>query len=139
MVEEIPFAGHSMVRAMHEKTIEITTEEHLTFRGDCIIGVGAAKGVALLSPQMKRALRSEHARVWFTIIAPGGKFSFAARGSNDLSFESPTDMVIRRSGFVCGRTLAVRAESSAREIPRELVGTLKSPEAVGLLRIEVYV
>jgi len=136
--EEVSFVGHAMVRATHGKTIEITTEEHLTPRGDCIIGVGASKGIAQLSPSMKRALRSDDARVRFTIVAPGAEFSFLARGSKDLSFESPTDMVIRRSSFVCGRTLAIHAESSAIEIPRGLVGTLKSPGAVGLLRIEVY-
>jgi len=48
-------------------------------------------------------------------------------------------MVIRRSSFVCGRTLAIQAESSASEIPRGLVETLKSPGAAGLLRIEVCV
>jgi len=139
VTEEVSFVGHAMVRGTHQKTIEITTEEHLTPRGDCIIGVGASKGVAQLSPSVKSALRSDDARVRFTIVAPGGEFSFAARGSKDLSFESPTDIVIRRSSFVCGRTLAIKAESSASEIPRSLVGTLKSPEAVGLLRIEVYV
>ncbi len=139
VAEEIPFVGHAMVRAMHDRTIEITTDEHLTPRGDCIIGVGAAKGVAQLSPSMKKALRSDGARVRFTIVTPGGAFSFAARGSKELSFESPTEMVIRMSDFVCGRTLAIRADSSAREIPRDLVRTLKSPEASGLLRIEVYV
>jgi uncharacterized protein len=137
--EEIAFAGHAMVLATHGRTIEITTEGHLTPRGDCIVGVGAAKGVAQLSPSTKRALRSDGARVKFTIVTPGGEFSFAAKGSKDLSFESRTDMVIRRSSFVCGRTLAIQAESSAREIPRGLVGTLKSPGATGLLRIEVYV
>jgi uncharacterized protein len=139
VIEEIEFAGHAMVLATHERTIEITTEGHLTHRGDCIVGVGAAKGVAQLSPSMKRALKSDDARVKFTIVTPGGEFSFAARGSKDLSFESPTDMVIRTSSFVCGRTLAIRADSSANEIPRGLVGTLKSPEAAGLLRIEVFV
>jgi uncharacterized protein len=139
VAEDVSFAGHAMVRATHERTIEITTDEHLTPRGDCIIGVGAAKGVAQLSSSMKRALRSDTARVRFTIVTPGGKFSFAARGSKDLSFESPTDMVIRMSDYVCGRTLAIGAESSARGIPRALVGTLKSPEAAGMLRIEVYV
>ena len=137
--EEVAFTGHSMVSALHERTIEITTEEHLTPRGDCIIGVGAAKGLAGLLPSTKRALGSDDARVRLTIVAPGGEFAFAARGSRDLLFESPTDMVIRRSSFVCGRTLAIQAESSAREIPRSLVGSLKSPEASGLLRIEVYV
>ena len=139
VAEEVAFAGHAMVRATHGRTIEITTEEHLTPRGDCIIGVGASKGIAQLSPAMKSALRSDGARVKITIVAPGGEFSFRAMGSKDLTFESPTDMVIRRSSFVCGRTLAIKAESSASEIPRSLVGTLKSPGAAGLLRIEVYV
>ena len=139
VAEEVAFVGHAMVRATHGRTIEITTEERLTPSGDCIIGVGASKGIAQLSPAMKSALRSDGARVKITIVAPGGEFSFRAMGSKDLTFESPTDMVIRRSSFVCGRTLAVQAESSASEIPRGLVGTLKSPGAAGLLRIEVYV
>jgi len=139
VTEEVAFAGHAVVKATHEKTIEITTEGHLTTRGDCIIGVRASKGIAQLSRSMKRALRSDDARVRLTIVTPGGEFSFAAKGSKDLTFDSPTDMVIRRSSFVCGRTLAVQAECSASEIPRGLVGTLKSPRAAGLLRIEVYV
>jgi len=138
-MEEIRFKGHSMVRATHERTIEITREEHLTARGDCIIGVGAAKGVARLSPSTRRALRSDGARVVFTIVTPGGRFSFSARGSKDLSLQSPIDMVIRKSSFVCGRTVAIQADSSANEIPRGVVEALKSPDAVGVLRIEVYV
>lgn len=137
VTEEVSFVGHAMVRGTHGRTIEITTEEHLTPRGDCIIGVGASKGLAQLSPSMKKALRSDRARVRFTIVAPGGEFSFGARGSGDLSFESPTEMVIRRSGFVCGRTLAIHADCSASDIPRGLLGSLKSPEAAALLRIEV--
>jgi len=138
VAEEIPFAGHAMVRATHSRTIEITTERHLTPRGDCIIGVGASKGVAQLSASLKKALQSDGARVRFTIVARGGEYTFHARGSKDLSFQSATDLVIRTSEFVCGRTLAIKAESSAREIPRGLIGTLRSPESPGLLRIEVY-
>jgi uncharacterized protein len=138
VVEEVPFGGHPMVSATHARTIEITTEEHLTARGDCIVGVGAAKGVAQLSPAIKRALRSDGSRVRLTIVAPGGTFSFTARGSKDLPLDDPRDMVIRTSGFVCGRTLAVGADASAMELPRELVRSLKSPEAAGLLRIEVF-
>jgi uncharacterized protein len=138
VTEEIPFVGHAMVRAMHGRTIEITTEGHLTARGDCIVGVAAARGVAQLSTPMKSALRSDDARVRFTLAAPGGEFSFYAWGNKDLSFESKTDLVIRKSEFVCGRTIAIRAESSAREIPRDLVSSLRSPGAAGLLRIQVY-
>src|SRR5204863_10108711 len=80
VVEEIPFVGHSMVRSTHARTIEVTTKRHLTPRGDCIIGVGASKGVAQLSASMKRALRSDDARLRLTIVAPGGELSFHARG-----------------------------------------------------------
>ncbi len=137
--EEVRFAGHALVRATHGSTIEITMETHLTPRGDCIVGVGAAKGVAQLSPSLKGALRSDSAKVRLTIVAPGGEFSFRARGSTGLTFDNPTDMVIRRSGYVCGRTLAIGADSSARDIPRKIVASLKSPGASGLLRIEVGV
>jgi uncharacterized protein len=138
VAEDVTFAGHPLVRATHGTTMEITTGRHLTSKGDCIVGVCAAKGVAQLSPSTKRALRSDAARVRLTIVTPGGEFSFTARGSKALLFESSTDAVIRTSDYVCGRTLAIRADSSAREIPRELVRTLKSPEAAGLLRIEVW-
>lgn len=139
VAEEVPFVGHPMVRATHERTIEITTEAHLTPRGDCILGVRAAKGVAQLAASLKEALRSDGALVKLTIEAPGGRYSFGARGSNELTLGDSRDMVIRTSGYVCGRTLAVRAESSARDIPREIVRSLKSPGAAGLLRIEVQV
>ena len=138
VTEEVSFFGHLMVRATHGRTIEITTERHLTPSGDCIVGVKAEKGLAQLSAATKSALRSETARVKITLATPGGRFSFAARGSKDLTFESETDMVIRRSSFICGRTLAIQSAASANDIPRDLVKTLKSPESTGLLRIDVH-
>lgn len=135
--EEVAFAGHAMVRATHGSTIEVTTEPHLSPSGDCIIGVSATKGLAQLSGPLKSALRSDAARVRITIVAPGGEYSFWARGSKDLALSSPTDMVIRTSSYLCGRTLAILAETPARGLPRGLVGSLKSPQASGVLRIEV--
>ncbi|HUK74700.1 MAG TPA: DUF371 domain-containing protein [Nitrososphaerales archaeon] len=137
VVEVVPFTGHPMMLATHERTVEITTETHLTQKGDCILGVGASKGVAQLSPQLKAALKTEGARVKLTLVAPAGVFSFWASGSKDLVLEDPRDMVVRKSGFVCARTLAIRAESGAVDIPREIVRSLKSQGAPGTLRIEV--
>lgn len=139
VVEEVPFHGHAMVRALHPRTIEITTEAHLTWSGDCIVGVRASKGLSQLAPATKRALRSDLARVRLTIETPAGAFTLEARGSKDLTFESGSEMVIRKSDYVCGRTLAIRAGSAANEMPRDLVGSLKSPAAMGVLRIEVTV
>ncbi|MGH9919762.1 MAG: DUF371 domain-containing protein, partial [Nitrososphaerales archaeon] len=83
VMEEVTFSGHEMVSALHARTIEITTEGHLTPRGDCIVGVGAAKGISQLSPSMKRALKSDDARVRLTLVTPGGDYAILARGSRE--------------------------------------------------------
>lgn len=137
ILEEIGFSGHEMVRATHPTTMEITTERWLTPRGDCVVGVGADKALAQLSPRIREALASDGSRVRLTIVAPGGEFSVTAAGSRLLPLESREALVIRRSGYVCGRTLAIRADAAARDIPREIVRSLRSPLSRGTLRIEV--
>jgi len=44
-----------------------------------------------------------------------------------LILTHPTDMVIRKSDYICNRTLAIRADKSANDLPRELVEKLKNP------------
>jgi len=46
-------------------------------------------------------------------------------------------MVIRKSDFISDRTLAVRADAAARDLPRGMVRALKDPRTVGRLEIEV--
>jgi len=55
---EIPFYGHKNIRSLHQKTIEITTEQDLTLNGDCIIGVGASCGCNDIPEKMKKLLQS---------------------------------------------------------------------------------
>jgi hypothetical protein len=135
--DEVEFFGHPMVRSAHPTTIEVTMDAHLTINGDCIIGVRADKGLSSLSTGVKEALRTEGSTVTFTIEVPDHRFSFQAFGTGSLTLESAHEMVIRKSVYVCGRTLAVRADAAAKDIPRALVQTLRSPETKGLLRIEV--
>ena len=126
-----------MVRSLHPTTIEITTEEHLTEKGDCIVGVGAAKGCSQLSETLKTALRSEKARVTIRVLVGDECFELSAKGDKGLELSHPRDIVIRRSRFVSGRTLAVGASAAARDIPRSIVSKLKNPTTVGALEIEV--
>jgi hypothetical protein len=41
--EEIVFYGHPNVLGLHKRTIEITKDDYLTERGDCIIGINSNK------------------------------------------------------------------------------------------------
>ena len=126
-----------MVRALHPTTIEVTTDDHLTPRGDCIIGVGAAKGCAQISEPVKTALRSSGARVTIRILVGGLRHTVLAMGDPGLELTNPHEMVIRKSTFLSDRTLALRADCAARDIPRPMVRLLTDPNATGDLEIEV--
>jgi uncharacterized protein len=133
----IAFRGHPMVTALHPRTIEVTTEDHLTVNGDCIIGVGADKGVAGLLSPVRDALRADGSRVKMTLEVGDESFSLSARGNSALPLQSDLDLVIRKSDFICGRTLAIGADAACKDIPRGIVEKLRSPTGTGLLRIEV--
>lgn len=137
VTERIVFHGHPMVRSLHPTTIEITTDEKLTERGDCIVGVGATKGCEQLSETLKTALRSDRANVMIRVLVGEEVFGFTAEGDRGLELSHPHDMVIRKSRFVSGRTLAVGASAAARDIPRSIVSKLRNSKTVGTLEIEV--
>lgn len=135
--ERITFHGHPMVRSLHGTTIEITTDEHLTERGDCIVGVGAAKGCGQLGETLKTALRSDEAKVAVRLMVDGESFELTAEGDKGLELSHPHDLVIRTSRFTSDRTLAVGASAAARDIPRSIVSRLRSPQTIGVMEIRV--
>jgi len=136
-VEVIRARGHPNVRATHRTTLEVTKDRELTPRGDCIIGVGADKSVADLSEDLKRWLKSGRAiRVEIVLPDYGLKDELIAFGSSKLTFKHERDVVIRKSDYVCDRTLAIRSNKSARDIDREIVELLKDEKTELILIIE---
>jgi len=118
--------GHENIQATHKTTFEITKESTLTKRGDCIIAIDAAKGVADLPLGFKEAARSEGAQMTITIEAGDLKEVVRARGSPRLPFTHSTDLVVRKSNYVCGRTLAIRADKSASDLSRKLIEKIRN-------------
>ena len=117
--------GHENIQGTHGTTFEITKEPALTKRGDCIIAVGATKGAADLPLDFKEAARNEGAQITITIEAGELKEVVKARGSPRLLFAHPTDLVVRKSNYVCGRTLAIRADKAASDLSRKLVEKIR--------------
>lgn len=113
--------GHENIQATHETTFEITKEPTLTKRGDCIIAVEATKGAADLPLEFKEAARKKDAQITITIEAGELKEIVRTRGSPRLLFTHPTDLVVRKTDYVCGRTLAIRADKAASDLSRKLV------------------
>ena len=132
--ETIICYGHKNVKATHRSTLEITKEDYLTPRGDCIICVKANKGLKELSDEIKEALKSGK-KVKIRITADDIVDEVEAVGDERLTFENEISMVIRKSEYVDGRTLAIRANKAARDIKRELVEKLKNPEQMVVVEI----
>jgi hypothetical protein len=125
--ETIIARGHENVTSRNRTTLEITKEPHLTKRGDCIVVVDANKGAIDLSPEFKKLAQDEKAKIIITIDAEGQAEIVTAYGSPQLTFTHPTDLVVRKSEYICSRTLAVRADKAAKDLSRKLIEKLQNP------------
>ena len=134
---EIPFYGHENVRALHARTIEITTEPDLTIQGDCIIGVSAECGCKDIPEKLKKKMQDERSTVTLSIQVNGEIFQVVGSGSRDLILEHPHDIVIRKSKFLCPRTLAINCDKASNDIPRKMIKMLQNPQTKGVFVIEV--
>lgn len=134
--ERIVCYGHENVKATHRSTLEITKEDYLTPRGDCIICVKASKGLKDINEELKKALRRGE-RIRIRIIVDDLVDEIVAFGDENLSFENEVSMVIRKSTYIDGRTLAVKATKAAKDIKREIVERLKNPEQKVIIELIV--
>ncbi len=125
--ERIICHGHENVKATHRSTLEITKEEFLTPRGDCILCIKANKGLKDLSEDFKKALK-EGKKLRIRLIVGELIDEIIAFGNENLNFENPISMVIRKSDYIDGRTLAIKANKAAKDIKREIVEKLKNPK-----------
>ncbi len=126
--EVIVAKGHKNVLATNQNTLEITRELHLSKRGDCIIAVASNKGVGDLSDGFKRLLRQDAARLAVRIEAGSAEDVVTGWGDPRLVLTHSTDSVVRKSNYVCDRTLAVGADKAAIDLSRQLVKKLKNPQ-----------
>jgi hypothetical protein len=120
--------GHANIHALHPSTLMFTKDIHVSKKGDCIVAMTADKSVADLSAQFKEDLRKPNAKLTVTIET--GEFieEIKALGSPKLCLCHPTDIVIRKSDYVCSRTLAICANKSSNDLPRKLVEKLQDPK-----------
>ena len=135
--DEVKFYGHPNIRSLHAKTIEITKDEHLTTRGDCIIGVKANKACTDLDEALKHRLKSNSAVVRIEVMVGNESFLITGMGDHRLSMLNPHDIVIRRTNFTCPRTISVLCDKASSEVPRKIVNTLQDEASKGIFRITV--
>ena len=122
--EVIQCRGHPLVSGTHPTTFEVTRELHLTSNGNCIIGIAADKGCAGLSAEFKLVLAHDDARLLTRLVCGDMAVEIHSRGSSEFTLTHPTDLVWRRSGFVCGRTIGILSDHIAATLPDDLIKNL---------------
>jgi hypothetical protein len=136
IIDSVEFFGHPLIRATHKTTFEITKEEKVSLRGDCIIGVKANKSCKDLNDKLKRLITND---VPIKISIHVGQYSFEAnaKGNSSLLLTDEKNIVVRKSNYVCPRTLAIKSDKVAIDIPREMILMLNNSNTKGKMIISV--
>jgi hypothetical protein len=135
VVEVIQASGHPRISARHPTTLEITKEDRLTERGDCIIATRASKACVDLSTEFLNLLKNEETRITLRIEAGDRSEVIRGRGNSRLTLDHPNDIVARKSNYVCQRTIMILADKSALDLDREFVRILRDSRT--RIRIEL--
>jgi uncharacterized protein len=135
--DEVIFCGHPNIRSLHPRAIEVTKNPNLTLRGDCIIGVSANKGCKDLNPSLQRLLKKDVSVVKLSIITGNLIYRLNGFGSSRIMLLDTQDIVIRKTNFICSRTLCVNSDEASLDIPREIIRSLQDPETRAVLSIYI--
>ncbi|MBS7619906.1 DUF371 domain-containing protein [Candidatus Bathyarchaeota archaeon] len=124
--------GHQNIKASHRTTLMVTKDPELSLRGDCIVAVSSEKGLLDLNQKTKDAIRSKGSKVTLTLEIGGCSFEVHGFGDERLPLSHPSDIVVRKSGYICERTLMVFADKAAYEIPLEFVKRLQNLQSINV-------
>ena len=126
--EYIEAQGHPNISAKNKKTFEITREKWLTERGDCIVAIGANKGIKELDKEFKNLAKNEAVKIKVIFKVEDLREVVIGYGNTELIFEHPTDLVGRKSRFICSRTLMIRSNKAASDFSREFIRRIRNSD-----------
>ena len=129
--------GHPNLLATHRTTWQLTKEDHLSTSGDCIIGVRSSIGLDELPSWLADHLKKGK-EIDIELSSSIFRYLGRASGHHDLNLSDAVDMVFRRSSFISDRTIAINSSFVARDLPREMITHLQSPDAELKIKISIH-
>jgi hypothetical protein len=69
------------------------------------------------------------------IMVGNEAFVINGKGDGSLTLLSQTEIVIRKSSFVCPRTMSIKCNKASNDIPRKMITQLQNHDAKAILRI----
>ena len=127
---KIKAKGHENVLSLHKSTFEITKDKDLSLSGDCIIGLDIDKSMEDFPEEFKEKLANDDTKVIVELKTPNASDTIEGYGHHDLTLSHPTDIVCRKSTFVCSRTLMIKSNKAAIDLNRDLIKDLANCESM---------
>lgn len=127
---KIKAKGHENVLSLHKSTFEITKDKDLSLAGDCIIGLDIDKSMEDFPKRFKEKLANDDTKVIVQLRTPNASDTIEGYGHHDLTLSHPTDIVCRKSTFVCSRTLMIKSNKAAIDLNRDLIKDLANGESM---------
>ena len=127
---KIKAKGHENVLSLHKSTFEITKDKDLSLSGDCIIGLDIDKSMEDFPKGFKEKLANDDTKVIVELKTPNASDTIEGYGHHDLTLSHPTDIVCRKSTFVCSRTLMIKSNKAAIDLNRDLIKDLANGESM---------
>lgn len=133
---KIQAKGHPNVLSNHKSTFEITKDMDLSLSGDCIIGVAMDKTMDDIPIDLKEKIRDKNTKIVVKLSTESGEDEIVGYGHPKLTLDHPTDIVCRKSTYVCSRTLMIKSNKASSDLNEKLIGDLKEGK---LLNFEIII
>ena len=133
---KIQAKGHYNITSKHKSTFEITKDPELTLAGDCIIGVAIDKDMNDFSDDFKKRIANEDAKITIKLKTKNSSDEIIGHGHPNLTLNHPTDIVCRKSNYICSRTLMINSNKASCDLNSDLIADLKKGST---LDFEIYV
>ena len=116
--------GHPNILAAHKTTLEFTKDGELSLKGDCIIAVKADFELSKIKKFIKSS-KSKNIAITIQAISKSRKIKEKIIAEINPDFSSDREFVIRKTDFISERTFAIKANTSAFELNRDLIRFLR--------------
>ena len=126
MIFKIFSKGHRNVTSHHKSTFEITKDAEIGPTADCIVGVDMDKTMLDFPQEFKDKIANPDTKIIVELKTENGYDEITGFGHEDLTLTHPTDIVIRKSDYVCSRTLMIGADKAAKDLDGDLIDDLKN-------------
>ncbi|MDR2967152.1 MAG: DUF371 domain-containing protein [Methanobacteriaceae archaeon] len=133
---KIQAKGHSNITSRHKSTFEITKNPDLSLAGDCIIGVAIDKSMKDFSNDFKKKIANEDTRITIKLKTKNSFDEINGHGHPNLTLNHPTDIVCRKSSFICSKTLMINSNKASCDLNLDLISDLKKGHT---LDFEIYI